>query len=182
MLEYLVYFQAARPNQFKRTSLQVFSDPSDNLGYSDSPIASDLVTDVYLEFITKTRQSESTEYCKTRSGVYQLSNHNMGAYQLSAISLSLDNTFKSAGKAVVVDKDKNHTKLLKGGILSTINQRSEILAWVCFFKIHTSTRTYTGYFSVFVRVLHQQKYMSYFKESRHEVILMERHSQSQKFL
>jgi len=66
--------------------------------------------------------------------VYQSLNHNTGAYQLSAISLSLDNTFKSAGKAMVVDKNKNHTKLLKGGILSTINQRSEILAWVCILK------------------------------------------------
>lgn len=47
-----------------------------------------------------------------------------------AISLSLDNTFKSAGKAVVVDKDKNRVKLLKGGVLSVINEKSEILAWV----------------------------------------------------
>jgi hypothetical protein len=48
-----------------------------------------------------------------------------------AISLSLDNTFKSAGKAVVIDKDRNRVKLLKGGILSVINEKSEILAWVC---------------------------------------------------
>ena len=47
-----------------------------------------------------------------------------------AISMSLDNTFKSAGKAVVVDKDRNRVKLLKGGILSVINEKSEILAWV----------------------------------------------------
>jgi hypothetical protein len=51
-----------------------------------------------------------------------------------AICLSLDNTFKSAGKAVVVDKDKNRIKLLRGGILNVINERSEIMSWVR--KIH----------------------------------------------
>ena len=37
------------------------------------------------------------------------------------VCLSLDNTFKSAGKAVVVEKDKSCTKLMKGGILSTLS-------------------------------------------------------------
>lgn len=47
-----------------------------------------------------------------------------------AVSLSLDNTFKSAGKAVIVDTDRNRVKLLKGGVLSVINEKSEIIAWV----------------------------------------------------
>lgn len=44
--------------------------------------------------------------------------------------LSLDNTFRSAAKATIVEKDRARTKLFKGGILSVINKRSEILGWV----------------------------------------------------
>jgi hypothetical protein len=40
----------------------------DEDGYGDSPITNDLITDIYLEFIMKTRQEESVEYCKTREG------------------------------------------------------------------------------------------------------------------
>ena len=44
--------------------------------------------------------------------------------------LSLDNTFKSAAKATVVDKSKGRTKLLKGGVLSVLNEKNEIISWV----------------------------------------------------
>lgn len=131
MLEYLSYFNLARPNPFNQTYLQKFSAPMDEDGYGDSPITNDLITDIYLEFIMKTRQEESVEYCKTREG--QLHSNfirNSLTHGRLAISLSLDNTFKSAGKAVVVDKDRNRVKLLKGGVLSVINEKSEILAWV----------------------------------------------------
>ena len=136
MLEYLSYFNLARPNLFSRTYLQKFSAPTDEDGYGDSPITNNLITDVYLEFITKTRQDKSVEYCKTREGLlhrvfpFTFIGHHLTCGCL-AISLSLDNTFKSAGKAVVVDKAKNRVRLLKGGVLSVINEKSEILAWVC---------------------------------------------------
>jgi hypothetical protein len=45
--------------------------------------------------------------------------------------LSLDNTFKVAKKATVVDHQKARTQVMKGGILSVINEKNEILAWVC---------------------------------------------------
>jgi hypothetical protein len=48
----------------------------------------------------------------------------------SAICISLDNTFKITAKATVVDKNGTHTRLLKGGILSVINEANEIIAWV----------------------------------------------------
>jgi hypothetical protein len=69
MLEYLSYFNLARPNPFSRTNLQQFSAPLDDDGYGDSPITNDLITDIYLDFIMKTRQEESVEYCKTREGL-----------------------------------------------------------------------------------------------------------------
>lgn len=49
---------------------------------------------------------------------------------LAAVCAVLDNTFKIAAKATVVSKDGTHTKLLKGGILSVINEASEIISWV----------------------------------------------------
>ena len=70
MLEYLSYFNSARPNPFNQTYLQEFSAPMDEDGYGDSPITNDLITDIYLDFITKTRQEESVEHCKTREGIF----------------------------------------------------------------------------------------------------------------
>ncbi|KAF8959245.1 hypothetical protein BDZ97DRAFT_1667389 [Flammula alnicola] len=45
-------------------------------------------------------------------------------------SISLDNTFKSAGKATIIDKDGYRQNPLKGGILSAINEEGEGLSWV----------------------------------------------------
>ncbi|KAF9526718.1 hypothetical protein CPB83DRAFT_769780, partial [Crepidotus variabilis] len=45
------------------------------------------------------------------------------------ILLFLDNTFKSAKKGVIVEKDWLRTKMMKGGILSVINELSETLVW-----------------------------------------------------
>lgn len=44
--------------------------------------------------------------------------------------ISLDNTFKAAKKAVVLEKTKERTKLLKGGVLSILNEKNEIIGWV----------------------------------------------------
>ncbi|KAF8973795.1 hypothetical protein BDZ97DRAFT_1912253 [Flammula alnicola] len=113
MLEYLSYFKSARPSLFKRNNLQKFSSPTDEKGYNDCFLTNDLVTDLYLDFIARVRQSESVEYSKTRT----------------AKSISLDNTFKSAGKATIIDKDGYRQNPLKGGILSAINEEGEGLSW-----------------------------------------------------
>jgi hypothetical protein len=42
----------------------------------------------------------------------------------------MDNTFRSAKKATVVDKENQHAKPLKGGVLSILNEKSEIVGWV----------------------------------------------------
>ena len=49
---------------------------------------------------------------------------------LAAVTLSLDNTFKISNKLTVKDRDKTYTKLLKGGVLSVLNQKNDIVAWV----------------------------------------------------
>jgi hypothetical protein len=48
--------------------LEEFSKPEDPAKYSCVPISSDMITDVYLEFIENTRKQESTDFCKTRTG------------------------------------------------------------------------------------------------------------------
>ena len=139
MLEYLTFFQSQKPgNPFvQQPQLTTFSKPDLEAGYNDTPITSDMITDVYLEFVEQTRQRESADYCKTLTGMLKIDPLSEIAtwywmFDL-AVCLSLDNTFKSAGKAVVVGKDKSRTKLMKGGILSVLNETNEILSWVWYF-------------------------------------------------
>ncbi|KAJ7601836.1 hypothetical protein DFH06DRAFT_1351920 [Mycena polygramma] len=93
--------------------LESFSAPNDQTGYNDKSITDDLITDVFLDFSNRTRIEECGKYLCT----------------LVAICMNLDNTFKAAGKATVVDESKAHTKLMKGGILSILNERNEIISW-----------------------------------------------------
>ncbi|KAF8173443.1 hypothetical protein BJ912DRAFT_1079230 [Pholiota molesta] len=113
MQEYLLYFKSARQNPLRRINLQDFSSPTDPMGYNDTFVSNDLIAELYLEFVAKSRKPESVEYCKTRT----------------AKSVSLDNTFKSASKASIVGKDGQRQNPLKGGILSAINEEGEGIAW-----------------------------------------------------
>ncbi|KAF7796643.1 hypothetical protein EIP86_007825 [Pleurotus ostreatoroseus] len=81
--------------------------------YGERSISADFITDIYLDCDNRTRQQESAEYVKTLSGR----------------SLSLDATFKLAKKAVVVTKNKARIQVAKGGLVSVINERNEIVAW-----------------------------------------------------
>jgi hypothetical protein len=45
-----------------------------------------------------------------------------------------------AGKATIVDKQKARSKVMKGGVLSCINERNEIIGWVMrMFQSHNET-------------------------------------------
>lgn len=46
------------------------------------------------------------------------------------VCVSLDATFKLAQKARIVDKAYNHESPYRGGLVTMINEHSEILAWV----------------------------------------------------
>ncbi|KAG1777618.1 hypothetical protein EV702DRAFT_969371, partial [Suillus placidus] len=46
------------------------------------------------------------------------------------ISVSFDNTFRAGGKASVTSRDKQKVKVLKGGIISLMNENDEIIGWV----------------------------------------------------
>ncbi|PSR71595.1 hypothetical protein PHLCEN_2v12525 [Hermanssonia centrifuga] len=103
-----------KPHMFEKypTRLQEFRLTADG-GYGENCITDDFVTDVYLEFDKRTRAEESADYLRTLSG----------------ISLSLDATFKTANKATLVNTQKVCVCLTKGGLLTIINERNEIIAW-----------------------------------------------------
>ncbi|KAG2035691.1 hypothetical protein BDR03DRAFT_867591 [Suillus americanus] len=65
--------------------LWLFSDPYDVNNYNDRPISNTMVSEVFQDFVSATRESESEEYLHTLSGV----------------SISFDNTFRAATKATV---------------------------------------------------------------------------------
>lgn len=67
MLEYLTFFKN-RQIGLRVVKLKEFSSPTSETDYNDQSITSDLVTDVYLDFINKTRQAESSEYCMSLTG------------------------------------------------------------------------------------------------------------------
>lgn len=136
----LEFLQAYEIRQ-KQTSLvgtkfKEFSGPWDPNGYNDKSITDDLITDIFIDFSERTRSGESQDYLKTLTGEQQ--SQSASEHELTfcrGACLSLDNTFKLAAKATVVDHvDGSHSKLMKGGILSVINESSEILAWVRTFK------------------------------------------------
>ena len=67
--------------------------------------------------------------------------------------LSLDNTFQSAGKASVVDAKRARTKIMKGGLLSSLNEWNEIVCWVGLFlnfkgAVQNLKNTFSGYAKV----------------------------------
>jgi hypothetical protein len=51
-------------------------------------------------------------------------------YQHLAKCLSLDHTYRAAAKATVTDSSGSATKLMKGGMASVLNEKSDIIAWV----------------------------------------------------
>ncbi|KAJ7150806.1 hypothetical protein C8R46DRAFT_1229740 [Mycena filopes] len=115
-LEYLqaytkVYGGAGSP--FLQSKVTPFSPPGE-AGYNDVSITDDLIREVYMAFVERTRSGESDEYLRNLP---------------PGICLGADNTFKAAGKATVVTASKARTKLMKGGILSVLNELNEIVAW-----------------------------------------------------
>jgi hypothetical protein len=68
VLRYLQAFQCRHNTPFQPNPLKKFSDPWNADGYSDNCITDDLITDVYLDFIERTRKVESERYLRTLTG------------------------------------------------------------------------------------------------------------------
>lgn len=69
MLEFVTAFKGQRINPLQQPlELQKFLGWNNPNGYNDGSITNDMVTDIYLEFVKRTRQIESSDYCKTRTG------------------------------------------------------------------------------------------------------------------
>lgn len=50
------------------------------------------------------------------------------------MSISFDNTFRAATKATVTSREKKKLRVLKGGIISLMNENGEIVGWVSQFE------------------------------------------------
>jgi hypothetical protein len=129
---YLKAFERHRPSIFNPVKLNAFSDPGDVHGYDMKSVTDEMITEIYLEFSNQTRKLESDMYLCTRTGELALfalrEKLTSGG---TGVTLSLDNTFKAASKATVAaNRNATHTKLWKGGVLSIINEKNEIVAWV----------------------------------------------------
>jgi hypothetical protein len=142
-LEYLQAFEARRETPFSPAVLKPFSAPrnerghskSSPLGYDDKSISDEMITEVFVEFSARTRQAESEQYLRTLTGALNIFNSPTRCPNfciISAISIVLDHTFKAPAKALVVDSHRKHTRPMKGGLLSALNESDLILAWVRF--------------------------------------------------
>ncbi|KAJ7166768.1 hypothetical protein C8R46DRAFT_1351047 [Mycena filopes] len=115
---HLEYLNAFKTRLVPRLGLDTcvltpFSAPDDLDGYNDKSITDDLITDVFLEFSNRTRLAECSKYLRT----------------LHAVCMVLDQTYRAASKATVVDAEGARTKMMKGGILSILNELNEIVSW-----------------------------------------------------
>lgn len=52
----------------------------------------------------------------------------------AGVSISFDNTFRAATKATVTSREKKKLRVLKGGIISLMNENGEIVGWVSQFE------------------------------------------------
>ncbi|KAJ7753100.1 hypothetical protein DFH07DRAFT_744643, partial [Mycena maculata] len=98
--------------------LHTFSIPQAMNGYNDKSITDGLIADTFLDFRNRTRIEECEKFLRTP------------AHFLITICMILDNTFKAADKATVVDNFKARVKLMKGGILSVLNELNLIISWL----------------------------------------------------
>ena len=90
-----------------------------------------MITEVYLDFVARTRQVESMSYLRTLSSTLsELPGSLILTRTGTAICGSMDSTFKALGKALLTDANQQKSKELRGGILSVINEENEIVAWV----------------------------------------------------
>ncbi|KAG0697389.1 hypothetical protein DFH29DRAFT_878740 [Suillus ampliporus] len=136
----LAYLQALKSRRtarcgmdyFSPNLLQLFSDPGDTKNYNDKPISNDVITEVFQEFASGSRERESEDYLWTLSGKSQFEWRlcTMNLLEIG-ISVSFDNTFRAVGKALVTSRDKQKIKVLKGGIISLMNENGEIIGWFC---------------------------------------------------
>ncbi|KAJ7279170.1 hypothetical protein C8J57DRAFT_1221937 [Mycena rebaudengoi] len=102
----------ATPGPFSTPSLEPLSSPIEE-GYNDTFITDEMMREVYMAFVERTRSEESDEYLRNLS---------------PGICLSADNTFKAGGKATVADSSKARSKLVKS-TLNFLNEGNEIVAW-----------------------------------------------------
>ncbi|KAI1782658.1 hypothetical protein LXA43DRAFT_1103634 [Ganoderma leucocontextum] len=82
-------------------------------GYDNRSISDEMITDIFVRYCEKTRIQESEENVRSQT----------------AMSLSLDTTFRAAYKATLVDKNKARVRSHKGGIVNAISHIGTTMGW-----------------------------------------------------
>ncbi len=144
-LEHLRLISARRGelafNSSLLTPLLYKSDSDEVDSYNDKPISDDFITDVWLSFSKQTREAESAEYMQSFAGLSSMnrtiihSSYSELTWVLTGRVYSIDNTFKASAKATIVDgKNQGRTNIMKGGILTCIDENNCIDSWVRQFR------------------------------------------------
>ena len=134
VLEYLNVFESLPDTRLDPLPLKNFSKPHDKQGFNSNSISDDMVTEVFLGFSEKTRNEESDEYTRTLTGMagkgpYLFISFNSLLLPALGRCVSGDGTFKTARKGTISDSKGKRSKVLKGGIMTFLNEISEIISW-----------------------------------------------------
>ena len=156
VLEYLLHFEWKRASPLHVQSLTAFSGPHDMDGYADNSITDDVITELFLEFSERSRQKECEKYLRTLTGRSHSEDGSRDWLSHIGKSLSLDNTFRSASKATIVDPKHKRVRMMRGGLLSVINEMNEILSWVGVLQCFPALML-TKFISAYVKVAPQKR-------------------------
>ncbi|TFY77528.1 hypothetical protein EWM64_g6486 [Hericium alpestre] len=112
-LEYLRTYRSVHSAYFHYRALQPFMEPFNAKGYGGPSISDEIISEVYLDFTTRSREDESQRYMRT----------------IRAVTMSMDATFKVIKKATVTDGKHKRTKVMSGGLTTAINEHTESMFW-----------------------------------------------------
>ena len=73
MLDYVTNFQQVRAEHggmeyFQPSTLRLFSPPDDTAGYGNKSVSDKIITEVFVDFVQRTREQETAEYLRSTTG------------------------------------------------------------------------------------------------------------------
>jgi hypothetical protein len=73
MLDYVTNFQQVKMERggmeyFSPSVLHPFSPPDNATGYGNKSVSDKIITEVFLDFVQRTREQEATEYLRSTTG------------------------------------------------------------------------------------------------------------------
>lgn len=76
MLDYVTNFQQVKAERggmefFQPSTLRLFSPPDDATGYGNKSISDKIITEVFIDFVQRTREQEAAEYLRSTTGEWR---------------------------------------------------------------------------------------------------------------